>query len=126
MQDDTSSLDWRNWTFLGNTTYVSCGLESSNSSVSKGSVGCLNFDKIRGTLDPLGDSSFQNASTSLDRYSICPENLSETSRTNSTLPEDQIIMLRCQKMPKWYIICCSIFSFFNECLIYITVACSGS
>ncbi|XP_027190964.1 uncharacterized protein [Cicer arietinum] len=96
IKDDTSSLDWRNWTFLENTTYVSCGLESSNSSVLEGSVGCLNFDKIRGTLDPLGDSSFQNASTSLDRYSICPENLSETSRTNST-PEEQIISAQ---MPK--------------------------
>jgi hypothetical protein len=77
MQDDTPSLDWRNWTYLGNSPYVNGGLKSSNSSFLEGSVGCLNFDKLLSTLD---------------RFSMRPENMQETSLSNSTLPEEQTIM----------------------------------
>ncbi|XP_058787652.1 uncharacterized protein LOC131662001 [Vicia villosa] len=80
IKDDTSSVDWRNWTFLRNSTHVNGGLESSNSSVYEGSVECLNFDKLLSTLHPLGASSF---------HSQCPENLQETSLSNSTLQEEQ-------------------------------------
>ncbi|KAK2442206.1 P-loop containing nucleoside triphosphate hydrolase superfamily protein [Trifolium repens] len=89
IKDDTSSLDWRNWTFLENSTYVNSGSESSNSSVLGASVECLNFDKLLSTLDPVGASSSQNASNSLDI--TCPENMQETSLSNSTLPEEQTI-----------------------------------
>jgi hypothetical protein len=91
MQDDTSSLDWRNWTFLGNSTYVNGCSESSNSSVLDGSVECLNFEKILSTLNPAVASNFHNASTSLDSYSVLPENLQEAMPSNSTLSEEQTI-----------------------------------
>ncbi|XP_045803964.1 uncharacterized protein LOC123897403 [Trifolium pratense] len=97
IKDDTSSLDWRNWTFLGNSTYVNSGSESSNSSILGGSVECLNFDKLLSTLDPVGASSFQNSSNSLDIFSMHPENMQETSLPNSTLLEEQTIS---DPMPK--------------------------
>lgn len=88
MQDDTSSLDWRNWTFLRNSTHVNGGIESSNLSVYEGSVECLNFDKLLSTLHPLGASSY---------HSPCPENLQETSLSNLTLQEEQT---KSAQMPK--------------------------
>jgi len=97
MQDDTSSPDWGNWTFLGNSTHVNGGSESSNSSVLEGSVECLNFEKILSTLNPVADSNFQNASTSLDSFSVLPENLQETVPSNSTILEEQTISA---SMPK--------------------------
>ncbi|GAU43260.1 hypothetical protein TSUD_134040 [Trifolium subterraneum] len=91
IKDDTTFIDWRNWSFLGNSTHVNGGSESSNSSVLGGSVECLNFDKLLSTLDPVGASSFQNSSNSLDIFSKYPENMQETSLPNSTLPEEQTI-----------------------------------
>ncbi|CAL5202973.1 unnamed protein product [Lathyrus oleraceus] len=88
IKDDTSSLDWRNWTFLRNSTHVNGGLESSNLSVYEGSVECLNFDKLLSTLHPLGASSY---------HSPCPENLQETSLSNLTLQEEQT---KSAQMPK--------------------------
>ena len=82
MQDDTSSLDWRNWTFLENTTSMNYGSESLNSSVLEASVESLNFDKLRSSLDPSGVSISQNALSS-DRLCIHPENLEELSPSNS-------------------------------------------
>jgi len=97
MQDDTSSLDWRNWTFLGNSTYVNGSSESSNSSVLEGSVECLNFEKILSTLNPAAASNFHSASTSFDSFSVLPENLHKTIPSNSTLSEEQTISA---SMPK--------------------------
>ena len=111
MQDDTSSLDWRNWLFLENSTYVNSGSESSNSSVLGASVECLNFDKLLSTLDPVGASSSQNASNSLDIFSTCPENMQETSLSNSTLPEEQTISAPMPKDGKVVYNLCSIFNF---------------
>ncbi|KAH1255873.1 hypothetical protein AAZV13_04G206200 [Glycine max] len=81
-QDDTSSLDWRNWTFLENTTSMNYGSESLNSSVLEASVESLNFDKLRSSLYPSGTSISQN-SLSSDRLCIHPENLEELSPSNS-------------------------------------------
>jgi hypothetical protein len=50
--------------FLENSTYVNSGSESSNSSVLRASVECLNFDKLLSTLDPVGTLSSQNTSNS--------------------------------------------------------------
>ncbi|KAL5077888.1 hypothetical protein RYX36_016872 [Vicia faba] len=80
IKDDTSSLDWRNWTFLRNSTHVNGVLASSNSSVYEGSVECLNFDKLLSTLHLLGASNF---------HSLCPENLQETSLPNLILQKEQ-------------------------------------
>ncbi|CAK8566401.1 unnamed protein product [Lathyrus sativus] len=88
IKDDTSSLDWKNWTFLRNSTHVNGGLESSNSSVYEGSVECLNLDKLLSTLHPLRASSI---------HSPCPENLQETSLSNSTLQEEPT---KSAQMPK--------------------------
>lgn len=82
MQDDTPSLDWRNWAFLENTTTMNYGPEILNSSVLEGSVESLNFDKLRSSLDPSGVSISQNALSS-DRLCIHPENLEEVSPSDS-------------------------------------------
>ncbi|KAL2638228.1 hypothetical protein AAZV13_06G103200 [Glycine max] len=81
-QDDTPSLDWRNWAFLENTTTMNYGPEILNSSVLEGSVESLNFDKLRSSLDPSGVSISQNALSS-DRLCIHPENLEEVSPSDS-------------------------------------------
>ncbi|XP_019438576.1 PREDICTED: uncharacterized protein LOC109344305 isoform X2 [Lupinus angustifolius] len=85
IQDDTSLLDWGEWTFLGKTTYVNCSPESSNSFVLEGSVESLNFDKLNSPSDPTGASLSQTALPSSDQPSIQPENLQEISPSNSTL-----------------------------------------
>ncbi|XP_027338527.1 uncharacterized protein LOC113852450 isoform X1 [Abrus precatorius] len=74
IQDNTISLDWRNWTLLENTTCVNYGQESSNSSVLEGSVESLNLDKVLSSLDPIGASISQNAlsSDTLSEHSMCP------------------------------------------------------
>ncbi|XP_061363887.1 uncharacterized protein LOC133307395 [Gastrolobium bilobum] len=97
IQDDTSSIDWRNWTFLGNTTYASYGPEILNSSVLEGSVESLNFDKLLSILDPPGASISQNALSSSDRLSIHPENLQEISPSNSASLAEYTI---CPQMAK--------------------------
>lgn len=61
MQDDTSSVDWRNWTFMENITSMNYGQGSVNSSVLEGSVESLNFDKLHSFLNPSGISISQNA-----------------------------------------------------------------
>ncbi|KAJ1388107.1 P-loop containing nucleoside triphosphate hydrolase [Sesbania bispinosa] len=97
IKDDTSSLDWRNWTFLGNTTYVNYGSESSNPSVLEGSVESLNFETLLSTLDSSGASKFQNTLSSSDRLSIHPENLLETLPSSAASPVEQTV---CPQMPK--------------------------
>ncbi|KAE9587188.1 putative checkpoint protein Rad17/Rad24 [Lupinus albus] len=89
IQDDTSFLDWREWTFLGKTTYVNCGPESSNSSVLEGSVESLNFDKLNSPLYPVGASVSQTALPSSDQLSTQPENLQEIPPSNSTLQANE-------------------------------------
>ncbi|XP_068481394.1 uncharacterized protein [Phaseolus vulgaris] len=78
VKDDTSSIDWRNWTFMGNTTSMNYGQESLKSSVLEGSVESLNFDKLHSSLNPSGVSISQNALSS-DRLSIIPKKLEEAS-----------------------------------------------
>ena len=98
MQEDTSSLDWRNWTFLGKDTYVNYGPESSNSSALGGSVESLNDDKTPSTFDPSAVLISQNALSSSDRLSIQPEILQEVSSSNSaSLANEQTI---CPQPPK--------------------------
>ncbi|KAK2442231.1 P-loop containing nucleoside triphosphate hydrolase superfamily protein [Trifolium repens] len=67
IKDDTSSLDWRNWLFLENSTHVNSGSESSNSSVLRASVECLNFDKLLSTLDPVGTLKEQTISAMMPK-----------------------------------------------------------
>jgi len=76
MQDDTSSIHWRNWTFMENTTSMNYGQESVNSSVLEGSIESLSFDKVHSSLNPSGVSISQNALSS-DRLSIIPKKLEE-------------------------------------------------
>ncbi|MED6207040.1 hypothetical protein PIB30_032156 [Stylosanthes scabra] len=77
VQEDTSSLDWRNWTFLGDDTYVNYAPESYD-------------DKILSSLDPSGDSISYSALTSLDRLSIPPENVQATSLSeNLAMPANE-------------------------------------
>ncbi|XP_014501576.1 uncharacterized protein LOC106762275 isoform X2 [Vigna radiata var. radiata] len=61
VKDDTSSVDWRNWTFMENITSMNYGQGSVNSSVLEGSVESLNFDKLHSFLNPSGISISQNA-----------------------------------------------------------------
>ncbi|KAK7351122.1 hypothetical protein VNO77_10332 [Canavalia gladiata] len=90
IQDDTPSLDWRNWKLLENTSYVNYGPENSNSSVLEGSVESLNLIKLLNTLDPSGASISQNALSS-DRLSIHSQNLQEVSSSKSASLSEQAI-----------------------------------
>ncbi|WJX10250.1 hypothetical protein P8452_00995 [Trifolium repens] len=103
-RDDTSSLDWSDWKFLGNTTVVDCGPESSNLSVMEGSVEPLNFDNLLSGVKPSSTSISQNALSCSDKLSTQSENMMEMSPENSTVlaneqakctlkPEDAIVDL---------------------------------
>nr|KYP55154.1 ATPase family AAA domain-containing protein 5 [Cajanus cajan] len=89
IQNDTSSsLDWRNWTFLENTTSMDYDPESLDLSVLEGSFESLNFDKLHSSLVPSITSISQNALSS-NRLSIHPENLEEVSPSSSASLADQ-------------------------------------
>ncbi|XP_045830121.1 uncharacterized protein LOC123921561 isoform X2 [Trifolium pratense] len=84
-QDDTSSVDWSDWKFLGNTTVVDCGPESSNLSVMEGSIESLNFDNFLSGVKPSSTSISQNALSCSDKLSTQSENMMEMSPENSTV-----------------------------------------
>jgi len=109
MQDDTSSIDWRNWTFMGNTTSMNYGQESPKSSVLEGSVESLNFDKLHSSLNPSGVSISQNALSS-DRLSIIPKKLEEASSPASLVEKT---CLTCENAE----LVCHFFYIFSESLL---------
>ncbi|KAL2339795.1 hypothetical protein Fmac_007735 [Flemingia macrophylla] len=78
IQDDSSSLDWRNWTFLENNTSMNYDPESLDSSVLEGSVESLNFDKLQRSLVPSITPISQHALSS-DRLCIHREEVSPSS-----------------------------------------------
>lgn len=103
MQDYTSSLDWSDWKFLGNTTVVDCGPESSNLSVMEGSVEPLNFDNFFSGVKPSSTSISQNTLSYSDKPSTLSENMKKMSPENSAVlangqatcalkPEDAIVV----------------------------------
>lgn len=98
MQDDTLSLDWRGWTFLGETTITNCGPESSNSSVLEGSVESLNFDHLLSALDATSALIYQNSLPCSDQLSIMPENLQEILPANSAVVANEQTI--CPQMPE--------------------------
>ncbi|KAI5394394.1 uncharacterized protein LOC127092501 isoform X2 [Lathyrus oleraceus] len=85
IRDYTSSLDWSDWKFLGNTTVVDCGPESSNLSVMEGSVESLNFDNFLSGVKPPSTSISQNALSYSDKLSTLSENMKEMSPENSAV-----------------------------------------
>ncbi|XP_019430603.1 PREDICTED: uncharacterized protein LOC109337953 isoform X1 [Lupinus angustifolius] len=91
-KDDNLSLDWRDWTFLGETTITNCGPESSNSSILVDSSESLNFDNLRGALIS------ENSLPCSDQLSMMPEYLEEILPENATmLANEQTI---CPQMPE--------------------------
>ncbi|XP_058724512.1 uncharacterized protein LOC131595988 isoform X2 [Vicia villosa] len=103
-RDYTSSLDWSDWKFLGNTTVVDCGPESSNLSVLEGSIEPLNFDNFLSGVKPSSTSISQNALSYSDKLCTLSENMREKSPENSAVlaneqatctlkPEDVIVDL---------------------------------
>ena len=85
-QDDTSSLDWNNWTFLGKTAIVNYSSESSKSSVLEGSVEPLNFDNLLSAMDLSCALISQDAMSCSDhQLSVLPDNLQEISLANSAV-----------------------------------------
>jgi len=95
MQDDTLSVDWRNWTFVENMISVNYGQESVNASVLEGSVESLNFDKLHSSLNRLGISISQNALSS-DRLSIIRKKPEEVSPSNPSSLVEQSACLTCE------------------------------
>ncbi|CAK8570335.1 unnamed protein product [Lathyrus sativus] len=104
IQDYTSSFDWSDWEFLGNTTAVDCGPESSNLSVMEVSVEPLSFDNFLSGVKPSSTSISQNALSYSDKLSTLSENMREMSPENSAVlankqatctlkPEDAIVDL---------------------------------
>lgn len=98
--DDTSSLDWSDWRFLGNTTIVDCSPESSKFSVMEGSVEPLNFDNFHSGVKSSSTSISQNAlSYSDDKLPTQSEHMMEMLPENSAVanepakPEDAIVDL---------------------------------
>lgn len=89
MQDDTSFLDWNDWKFLENTTVVDFGPESSNLSVMEGSIESLNFDNFLSAVKPSRTSISQNALSYSDKLSTQPDNMTEISPANSSLPANK-------------------------------------
>lgn len=67
--DDTSSPDWKNWTFLGHTAKENCGPESSFSSVFEGSIEPLNIDKLSSIFCPSDVTISQNTLSCSDQHS---------------------------------------------------------
>ncbi|XP_012570633.1 uncharacterized protein [Cicer arietinum] len=88
-QDDTSFLDWNDWKFLENTTVVDFGPESSNLSVMEGSIESLNFDNFLSAVKPSRTSISQNALSYSDKLSTQPDNMTEISPANSSLPANK-------------------------------------
>ncbi|MED6197474.1 hypothetical protein PIB30_056781 [Stylosanthes scabra] len=88
-QDDTSSLDWNNWTFLGTTTIAKYSSETSNLPVLMGSVEPLNFDNLHSAVDQSHALISQNSMSCLDG-----QLLQEISLANSAvLPNEQPVCL---------------------------------
>src|ERR1044072_8480478 len=85
MQEDTSSLDWSDWTFLGNTAVVDCGPESSNLPVLVGSVESLNFDNFPSVSKSSRASISGNALSCSNQLSIQPDNMLEISLANAAV-----------------------------------------
>jgi uncharacterized Zn-finger protein len=106
MQDDTSSLDWSDWKFLGNTTVVDCGPESSNLSVMEGSVEPLNFDNFLSGVKPSSTSISQNALSCSDKLSTQSENMMEMSPENSTVLANE--QAKCTLKPEDAIVVCNL------------------
>lgn len=82
MQEDTSSLDWSDWTFLGDTTVVE---ESLNLPVLVGSVESLNFDNFLSASKPSHASISGNAWSCSNQLSIQPDNMLEISPGNAAV-----------------------------------------
>ncbi|KAF1868973.1 hypothetical protein Lal_00048253 [Lupinus albus] len=91
-KDDNISLDWRDWTFLGETTITDCGPESSNSSILVDSIESLNFDNLRGALIS------ENSLPCSDQLSMMPEYLEEILPANATMPANEQTI--CPQMPE--------------------------
>lgn len=84
MQDDPSSLDWQNWTFLGHTVKSNCSPESSTLSVFEDIVEPSNVDKLHSTLLFPSDASITRTLFSCSNQpSIQPQNLQEILPANS-------------------------------------------
>lgn len=82
MQEDASSLDWGDWTLLGNTTIADCGPESLSLSVMEGSVESLNFDNLLSAVQPSSSSISQNVLSCSDQVSIQYDNMMQISPAN--------------------------------------------
>ncbi|MED6136964.1 hypothetical protein PIB30_060643 [Stylosanthes scabra] len=88
-EDDTSSLDWNNWTFLGTTTVAKYSSENSNLPVLMGSVEPLNFDNLQSAVDQSHALISQNSMSCSDG-----QLLQEISLANSVvLPNEQPVCL---------------------------------
>ncbi|KAF7816861.1 ATPase family AAA domain-containing protein 5 [Senna tora] len=81
--DDPLPLNWRNWTFLGQTVKANCWPQSSTSSVFEGSVEPLKFDKLPTTFCSSGASISQNVLSCSDQSSIQLQNLQDILPENS-------------------------------------------
>ncbi|KAK7301352.1 hypothetical protein RJT34_12215 [Clitoria ternatea] len=85
VKDDSSPLDWKDWTFLGKTSTTDFDPKSSNSYALEGSVESLNFDNFLSAFKPSSASISQNALSYSDQLSIQPDNIMDISPAFSTV-----------------------------------------
>ncbi|KAK7275661.1 hypothetical protein RIF29_16782 [Crotalaria pallida] len=98
IQDENLSLDWRDWTFLGEITFDNCGPQSSNSSVLEDSVESVNFDNLCRDLDPTDALISQSSLLCSDQLSIMPENLQVILSSNSAMLDNEQTI--CPQIPE--------------------------
>ncbi|CAL0307858.1 unnamed protein product [Lupinus luteus] len=91
-KDDNLSFDWRDWTFLGETTITNCGPESSKSSILVDSIESLHFDNVHGALIS------ENSLPCSDQLSMMPEYLEEILPANATMRANEQTI--CPQMPE--------------------------
>ncbi|KAI4337809.1 hypothetical protein L6164_016181 [Bauhinia variegata] len=90
-QDDATSLDWRNWTFLEEATNSNCGPESVVSYLYEDSVQFLNFDNFHSILKPPCTSVAQNAKAVLKVDEVDIFSVQADNRKSDTEPQGRFL-----------------------------------